>query len=34
MDHLVKATAEDVRVYAAVTTDLTNDRGIALGGKS
>ena len=25
MDHLVKATAEDVRVYAAVTTDLTNE---------
>ena len=25
MDHLVKATAEDVRVYAAVTTNLTNE---------
>lgn len=25
MDHLVKATAEDVRVYAAVTTDLTGE---------
>ncbi|MGP1366968.1 MAG: Hsp33 family molecular chaperone HslO [Schwartzia sp. (in: firmicutes)] len=25
MDHLVKATAEDVRVYAAVTTELTGE---------
>ena len=25
MDHLVKAVAEDVRVYAAVTTNLVNE---------
>lgn len=29
-DHLVKATAEGVRIYAAVTTDLVNEPSAAM----